>query len=369
MGKTTIGRGGRPNGETRLFQAAELESMGLEPARDDGGAGELFVGDGTRAAGWYRAWAGDGLTVVTCDFTILVDTLFAIDTRRYLTVRGPRPGAEGRAAQAGPAAIAYIETREGWVTTPVAAGSHFAYTEVEYFEGALRDAFAELGRDSIGEVSSLLAEMRNGVGWAPGVLSALGEIARTDPAAPGAGLVYEGAARMLLGSLVGTAAAALPKDRRARVGILAAIDLANARWRDGASQEEAASVAGMGLTRFKNLFKQATGSSWAAFLTARRMREAKTLLARGDGVAKVAREVGYRSPTSFSAAFAKTFGMSPAKWKEAAKADVRRVGRQPDAPNRLARETATLTSHQLHAPDLTHEFVSNAYAHTSMEGN
>ena len=121
---------------------------------------------------------------------------------------------------------------------------------------------------------------------------------------------------MLLGSLVGTAAAALPKDRRARVGILAAIDLANARWRDGASQKEAASVAGMGLTRFKNLFKQATGSSCAVFLTARRMREARTLLLGGRGVAETAREIGYRSPTSFSAAFAKAFGVSPSQFKD-----------------------------------------------------
>lgn len=115
---------------------------------------------------------------------------------------------------------------------------------------------------------------------------------------------------------VGTAAAALPEDRRARVGILAAMELANSRWRDGASQEEAASVTGMGLTRFKSLFKQATGSSWAAFLTARRMREARTLLLGGRGVAEVAREVGYRSPTSFSAAFAKAFGMSPSQFKD-----------------------------------------------------
>ncbi len=91
---------------------------------------------------------------------------------------------------------------------------------------------------------------------------ALNEIARTNPAAPGAGFVYEGAARMLLGSLVGTAAVALPEDRRARVGVLAAMELANSRWRDGASQEEeAASVAGMGLTKFKSLFKQATAGT------------------------------------------------------------------------------------------------------------
>ncbi len=66
---------------------------------------------------------------------------------------------------------------------------------------------------------------------------------------------------MLLGSLVGTAVAALPGDRRARVGILAAMELANSRWRDGASQEEAASVAGMGVARLKSLFKQATAGT------------------------------------------------------------------------------------------------------------
>ena len=315
MGETTDPRGARPNEESRLFQAEELERMGLLPAGDDRGAGELFVGDGVRAEGWYRAWAGDGLTVVTCDFTILVDTLFAIDTRRYLTVRGPA-ASEGRAGAADPVAIAYIETREGWVTTPVPAGSHFAYAEVEYFEGALRSAFAELEWNSIGEASSLLAEMRHDVGWAPGVLSALDEISGVDPAVPGAALVYEGAAKVLLGSLVGTVAASLPESRDDRVGVLAAVELANTRWREGASQEEAASAAGMGLTKFKRLFQHTTGSTWSAYLTARRMREARVLLASGKAVAETARKVGYRSPTSFSAAFSRAYGMSPQLFKE-----------------------------------------------------
>lgn len=326
MGETTNRRDMRPNGEEELFQAAELERMGLLPAGGDRGAGELFVGDGVRAEGWYRAWTGGGLTVVTCNFTILVDTLFAIDTRRYLTVRGQAPGAGGDAVVSGPMAIAYIETREGWVTAPVPAGSHFAYTEVEYFEGALRGAFAELGWRSIEGISSLLAETRHSVGWAPGVLSALDEISDVDPAAPGAALVYEGAAKVLLGSLVGTAAAALPSEGDARTGILAAIELANARWREGASQEEAAAAAGMGATKFKLLFRRATGSSWSAFITARRMREARNLLLAGRGVAEVAREIGYRSPTSFSAAFARMHGLSPARWRDAAKAKVEQVG-------------------------------------------
>lgn len=269
------------------------------------------MGDGKRAEGWYRAWAGEGFTVATCDFTILVDTLFGIDTRRYLTVRGPAAN-EGLAdATLDPVAIAYIETRKGWVTTPIPAGSHFAYVEVEYFEEVLREAFAELGQDAIDEVSSLLTEMRDGVGWAPGVLSALDQIARVDPSAAGAALVYEGSAKALLGALVGTAAAALPQGKRDRAGILAAIELANARWREGASQDEAAWAAGMGLTKFKRAFRQATGYPWAAYLTARRMREAKALLASGKSVAETAAEVGYRSPTSFSAAFVKEVGASP----------------------------------------------------------
>ena len=55
------------------------------------------------------------------------------------------------------------------------------------------------------------------------------------------------------------------------------------------------------------------------------MREARTLLLAGRGVAEVARKVGYRSPTSFSAAFARMHGLSPARWRDAARAEVKQV--------------------------------------------
>ena len=58
MGETTDPRGARPNEESRLFQAEELERMGLLPAGDDRGTGELFVGDGVRAA---QAICGEAL--------------------------------------------------------------------------------------------------------------------------------------------------------------------------------------------------------------------------------------------------------------------------------------------------------------------
>lgn len=300
--------------------------MGLLPVEDDRGAGKLFRGDGVRAQGWYRAWPEGSFTVVTCDFTMLLDTLFAVDTPRYLTVRSPMSSSADHGAATGPAAIAYIETREERVTTPVPAGSHFAYAEVEYFEDALRGAFADLEWNSIGALSALLADMRGGVGWIPGILPALDGIARVDPTAPGAALIYEGAAKTLLGALVGTVAAALPKERRDRAGILAAIELAHARWREGASQAEAAAAAGMGPTKFKRLFRQATGRSWGVYLAAQRMREAQRLLAGGMRVAEAAHAVGYRSPTSFSATFAKWCGMTPSDYREATVLAVRQVG-------------------------------------------
>lgn len=56
MAKTTAGRAERPGGEAELFQAAELERMGLLPEPGTPYAGTLFVGDGVRAQGWYHAW-------------------------------------------------------------------------------------------------------------------------------------------------------------------------------------------------------------------------------------------------------------------------------------------------------------------------
>ena len=315
----------QPAGASRSVQAAELERMGLLPCARPNYAGTLFRGDGARE-GWYHAWTGDGFTVVTCNFTMLVDTLFGIDTRRYLTVRGPAaamtayPGYDVESAQ--PAAIAYIETREDWVTMPIPAGTRFAYTEVEYFDEALREAFAGLGWDSVDGLSALLVELRGSIGWAPGVLSALEEIGRTDPAVAGAPLIYEGSAKVLLGSLVQATVAMLPTDRRSRAGILAAIDFASVRLREGnsgrsrsgfwygAHHVQTALQAGDGKIVGRLSCRAAYASNQSAFFSA------------GVTVEQAAHAVGYRSPTSFSAAFSRVIGVSPGRWRTASRMDV-----------------------------------------------
>ena len=50
------------------------------------------------------------------------------------------------------------------------------------------------------------------------------------------------------------------------------------------------------------------------------------LLAGGKRVAEAAHAVGYRSPTSFSATFAKWCGMTPSDYREATVLAVRQVG-------------------------------------------
>ena len=63
-------------------------------------------------------------------------------------------------------------------------------------------------------------------------------------------------------------------------------------------------------------------------IQSQRMHAARALLASGWTVAATARETGYRSSTSFSAAFARAFGTSPQQFKREAGAKVVEVARE-----------------------------------------
>ena len=75
-----------------------------------------------------------------------------------------------------------------------------------------------------------------------------------------------------------------------------------------------ARAAGMGRRTLTRLFRQDTGMSLAAWRQQVRLLEALSLLTIGRPVTNVAYDVGYASPSAFSAAFHRTFGASPSQF-------------------------------------------------------
>lgn len=65
------------------------------------------------------------------------------------------------------------------------------------------------------------------------------------------------------------------------------------------------------------LFRRYAGTTPYAYLEARRMDQARALLALGDrSVAAIAEELGYRSPFTFSRAFKRVVGVAPSRWQK-----------------------------------------------------
>lgn len=79
--------------------------------------------------------------------------------------------------------------------------------------------------------------------------------------------------------------------------------------------DEWAKIAGMGRRTFTRAFKQQTGMGLAIWRQQVRLMEALSLLASGESVTMVAFEVGYDSPSAFSAMFRRAFGVPPSQYQ------------------------------------------------------
>ncbi|MGE4323351.1 MAG: helix-turn-helix transcriptional regulator [Sphingobium sp.] len=78
--------------------------------------------------------------------------------------------------------------------------------------------------------------------------------------------------------------------------------------------DEWASIAGMGRRTFTRAFRRETGVGFAMWRQQARLMEAVALLSCGTPIARLAFEVGYDSPSSFSAMFRRAFGVSPSHY-------------------------------------------------------
>ena len=75
-----------------------------------------------------------------------------------------------------------------------------------------------------------------------------------------------------------------------------------------------ASIAGMGRRTFTRAFKDETGMGLSTWRQQVRLMEALSLLHAGHSVTAVAYDVGYESPSAFTAMFHRTFGMPPSQF-------------------------------------------------------
>jgi AraC-like DNA-binding protein len=119
---------------------------------------------------------------------------------------------------------------------------------------------------------------------------------------------------LLLDEIVGAAApsisAPMPKNHRLA-------HICSAILRDPAAGDDLdgwAEAAGMGRRTFTRQFRRETGFSFAEWRQNVRLMEALSLLAAGRSVTSVAFDVGYNSPSAFTAMFRRAFGMAPSAY-------------------------------------------------------
>ncbi|WP_327071149.1 helix-turn-helix transcriptional regulator [Kitasatospora sp. NBC_01250] len=101
-----------------------------------------------------------------------------------------------------------------------------------------------------------------------------------------------------------------PTDDRARaVAAILLADPADSRTLDGFAR-----ATGTSRRTLSRIFVQDTGMTFDHWRTQLRLRAALPMLAEGHPVARVARAVGYATPSAFLAAFRRTVGTSPQRY-------------------------------------------------------
>ena len=84
---------------------------------------------------------------------------------------------------------------------------------------------------------------------------------------------------------------------------------------DNRDLDQWASVAGMGRRTFTRLFRANTGMGLATWRQQVRLMEALSMLAAGQPITTVAFDVGYDSPSAFTAMFHRSFGIPPSQYR------------------------------------------------------
>jgi AraC-like DNA-binding protein/mannose-6-phosphate isomerase-like protein (cupin superfamily) len=106
----------------------------------------------------------------------------------------------------------------------------------------------------------------------------------------------------------------MPQDER----LLRACRLVMDSPGDEADLDHFADLSGMGRRTFTRAFRRETGISFSEWRQQVRLAHALSLLSLGGAVTTVAFDVGYNSPSAFTAMFQRAFGVAPSHYFEAA---------------------------------------------------
>ncbi|MBW8757520.1 MAG: helix-turn-helix transcriptional regulator [Burkholderiales bacterium] len=110
----------------------------------------------------------------------------------------------------------------------------------------------------------------------------------------------------------GVASHSVPMPQEPRLGAICRELVADPTRSD--SLDELAARACMSRRTFTRLFREQTGMSLAEWRQHVRLLEAMARLARGQAVTTTAYDVGYESPSAFTAAFQRAFGVPPSRY-------------------------------------------------------
>lgn len=104
--------------------------------------------------------------------------------------------------------------------------------------------------------------------------------------------------------------APMPQDRRLR----RVCDQIVADPADQRDLDELAKLAGMGRRTFTRSFRDETGMAFAMWRQQIRLMAAISMLGEGQSITNIAYEVGYESPSSFTAMFHRVLGVAPSHY-------------------------------------------------------
>ena len=102
-----------------------------------------------------------------------------------------------------------------------------------------------------------------------------------------------------------------------RAEVAKALEVMHLRFGDKISVKEVAGLAGMSESHFSRVFKSETGQPPLEKLNEIRLRRAKQMLdTTRRAISEVAVDCGFATPSHFSTAFSKAFGISPSKYRK-----------------------------------------------------